>query len=308
MELIRGIHNIRPKHRGCVVTIGNFDGVHLGHQAVIKGLLSDAKQHQLPSTVMIFEPQPQEYFTKDAAPARLTPLRDKLRLLSQAGVERVICVNFNEKFAKQSAQQFVQDVLVDKLGVKALTVGDDFRFGKGRFGDYEMLVNSGAVYNFTVKSTTSFRRQDCRVSSTAIRQALANSDMRSASEMLDRSYKITGKVVHGWKKGRMLGFPTANVFLKRQVSPLNGVYCVKVYIDYKEYSGVANIGVKPTFNGKRSLLEAHIFNFSHTIYGQVIEVEPLRKLRDEKKFDSIADLTSQIAKDVESAKNYFDLI
>jgi riboflavin kinase/FMN adenylyltransferase len=130
MELIRGIHNIRPKHRGCVVTIGNFDGVHLGHQAVIKGLLSDAKQHQLPSTVMIFEPQPQEYFTKDAAPARLTPLRDKLRLLSQAGVERVICVNFNEKFAKQSAQQFVQDVLVDKLGVKALTVGDDFRFGK----------------------------------------------------------------------------------------------------------------------------------------------------------------------------------
>lgn len=305
MELIRGIHNIRPKHRGCVVTIGNFDGVHLGHQAVIKGLLSDAKQHQLPSTVMIFEPQPQEYFTKDAAPARLTPLRDKLRLLSQAGVERVICVNFNEKFAKQSAQQFVQDVLVDKLGVKALTVGDDFRFGKGRFGDYEMLVNSGAIYNFTVKSTTSFRRQDCRVSSTAIRQALANSDMRSASEMLDRSYKITGKVVHGWKKGRMLGFPTANVFLKRQVSPLNGVYCVKVYIDDKEYSGVANIGVKPTFNGKRSLLEAHIFNFSHTIYGQVIEVEPLRKLRDEKKFDSIADLTSQIAKDVESAKKLF---
>lgn len=308
MELIRGIHNIRPKHRGCVLTIGNFDGVHLGHQAVIKGLIKDAKEHQLPSTVMIFEPQPQEYFRKGDAPARLTRLRDKLALLEKLGVERVICIKFNETFANQSADEFVQRILVEKLGIVALTVGDDFRFGKGRAGNYEMLQTNGTLYDFKVKSTASLRQKDCRVSSTAIRNALNQGDIEIANDMLSRPYSVTGKVVHGWKKGRELGFPTANIPLKRQVSPLSGVYCVKVTVADKSYYGVANIGIKPTFNGKRTLLEAHLFDFNCDLYGQVIEVAPMRKLRDEKKFDSFSELTTQISCDVEAAKAYFDLI
>ena len=172
MELIRGIHNIRDKHKGCVLTIGNYDGVHLGHQAVIKGLIHDAERLGLPSTVMIFEPQPQEYFSKCKAPARLTRLRDKLKLLANLGVERVISVNFNAKFAGQSAAEFINDVLINKLGVAALTVGDDFRFGKGREGDYEMLTHSAKTHNIEVKNTQSLRQKDCRVSSTAVRNAL----------------------------------------------------------------------------------------------------------------------------------------
>jgi riboflavin kinase/FMN adenylyltransferase len=308
MELIRGIHNIRPKHKGCVLTIGNFDGVHLGHQAVIKGLIQDAKEYQLPSTVMIFEPQPQEYFRKSDAPARLTRLRDKLALLSKLGVERVICIKFNEAFANQSAAEFVEHILVDKLGVVALTVGDDFRFGKGRTGNYEMLQTSGAQLGFKVKSTASLRQQDCRVSSTAIRIALSNGEIALANEMLSRPYSVIGKVAHGWKKGRELGFPTANIPLKRQVSPLSGVYCVQVTVADKIYYGVANIGIKPTFNGKRTLLEAHLFDFNRDLYGQIIEVAPVHKLRDEKKFDSFSELTTQISCDVEAAKAYFDLI
>ncbi|MFH6954621.1 bifunctional riboflavin kinase/FAD synthetase [Pseudoalteromonas sp. XMcav1-K] len=308
MELIRGIHNIRPKHKGCVLTIGNFDGVHLGHQAVIKGLIQDAKQYQLPSTVMIFEPQPQEYFRKSDAPARLTRLRDKLALLSQLGVERVICIKFNEKFANQFADEFVEHVLVEKLGVAALTVGDDFRFGKGRSGNYQMLQISGASHGFNVKSTASLRQKDCRVSSTAIRLALSQGDIHLANEMLGRTYSVIGKVVHGWKKGRELGFPTANIPLKRQVSPLSGVYCVQVTVASKIYYGVANIGTKPTFNGKRTLLEAHLFDFNCDLYGQIIEVAPVHKLRDEIKFDSFAQLTAQISRDVDDAKAYFDLI
>lgn len=308
MELIRGIHNIRDKHKGCVLTIGNFDGVHLGHQSVISGLINDAKTHNLPSTVMVFEPQPQEYFAKDKAPARLTKLRDKLAKFKQLGVERVICINFNAKFAQFDAQQFIINVLVNKLGVKALTVGDDFRFGYKRTGDFAMLERVGAQYDFTVKSTASFRKLACRVSSTAIRQALTEANFEHAEAMLGTRYSMVGKVSHGWKKGRELGFPTANVPLKRQVSPLSGVYCVKVLIANKEFFGVANIGVKPTFNGSRSLLEAHLFNTDQDLYGQIIEVEPVYKLRDEKKFDSFTDLTAQIAKDVDLAKAYFNLI
>ncbi|TMO26761.1 bifunctional riboflavin kinase/FMN adenylyltransferase [Pseudoalteromonas sp. S4492] len=307
MELIRGIHNIRAQHYGCVLTIGNFDGVHLGHAEVIKGLLQDAEKHQLPSTVMLFEPQPQEFFAKDNAPARLTRLRDKLSLLAKLGVERVICISFNQQFANMEAEQFVSQVLVEKLGVKALTVGDDFCFGKRRRGDFALLKTMGAELNMDVKSTASFRRLNDRVSSTLIRHALAAGQLEDAKTMLGHGYAISGRVIHGWEKGRELGFRTANIALKRQVCPVNGVFAVRATVGEKKLFGVANIGNKPTFNGTRALLEVHLFDFAKDIYGQFMHVELIKKLRDEKKFETLTQLTAQIADDVTAAKQCFGL-
>ncbi|GAA79327.1 riboflavin kinase / FMN adenylyltransferase [Pseudoalteromonas sp. BSi20495] len=287
MELIRGIHNIRPHHFGCVLTIGNFDGVHLGHAEVLKGLLIDAKAHSLPSTVMLFEPQPQEFFAKNNAPARLTRLRDKLRLLSDLGIERVICISFNQQFANMHAEQFVNEILIKKLGVKALTVGDDFKFGKQRQGNFALLASIGTQAGMDVKSTASFRQLNARVSSTLIRDALASGDLASAKIMLGHDYAISGRVIHGWKRGRELGFRTANIALKRQVCPVNGVFAVQATIAGKQIFGVANVGNKPTFNGTRALLEVHLFDFAQDIYGQFMHVELIKKLRNEKKIRDI---------------------
>lgn len=307
MQLIRGIHNIRAEHAGCVLTIGNFDGVHLGHVAVLKGLMQDAEQYGLPSTVMLFEPQPQEFFAKNKAPARLTRLRDKLALLDRLGIDRVICVKFDKEFASMDAEQFVRNVLIKKLGVKALTVGDDFKFGKNRQGDFDMLSAIGAELNMYVKSTASLRRDDCRVSSTLIRAALAQGDLDSAHQMLGHTYAISGRVIHGWKKGRELGFRTANIALKRQVIPVQGVFAVKVYLDNRVLNGVANIGTKPTLNGTKALLEVHVFDFDENVYGRFLKVELVKKLRDEKKFETLAQLTEQIASDVADAQQCFTI-
>ncbi|MGO2010672.1 MAG: bifunctional riboflavin kinase/FAD synthetase [Pseudoalteromonas sp.] len=307
MELIRGIHNIRAQHYGCVLTIGNFDGVHLGHEAVLKGLLHDAKKYNLPSTVMLFEPQPQEFFAKGNAPARLTRLRDKLVLLARLGIERVICISFNQQFANMQAEQFVEQVLNSKLGVKALTVGDDFRFGKRRQGDFSLLSEMGQQVNMDVKSTASFRQLNDRVSSTFIREALAKGQLAQAKAMLGHDYAISGRVIHGWERGRELGFRTANIALKRQVCPVNGVFAVRATISGQQVYGVANIGNKPTFNGTRALLEVHLFNFAQDIYGQFMHVELIEKLRDEKKFETLTQLTAQIAIDVAAAKQCFGL-
>ncbi|KZN62742.1 bifunctional riboflavin kinase/FMN adenylyltransferase [Pseudoalteromonas luteoviolacea CPMOR-1] len=308
MQLIRGIHNIRPHHYGCVLTIGNFDGVHLGHTEVLKGLKADAEKYNLPSTVMLFEPQPQEFFIKNKAPARLTRLRDKLALLADNGIERVICVSFNDKFSNLEAEYFIREVLCQRLGVKALTVGDDFRFGKGRKGDFAMLSSIGQELGVHVKDTLSFRQQNSRVSSTLIRNALAEGDLLKAHEMLGHTYAISGRVIHGWKKGRELGFRTANVALKRQVSPVQGVFAVNVYINSKIFQGVANVGTKPTLNGKRALLEVHLFDFDQDIYGQFIKVELIHKLRNEQKFESLTHLTKQISADVDAARAVFSKI
>ncbi|MFC3033895.1 bifunctional riboflavin kinase/FAD synthetase [Pseudoalteromonas fenneropenaei] len=307
MQLIRGIHNIRAAHHGCVLTIGNFDGVHLGHAAVLAGLQRDAGQLGLPSTVMLFEPQPQEFFAKDKAPARLTRLRDKLVLLEKFGIERVICVSFNAKFANLAAEEFITDVLVNKLGVRALTVGDDFRFGHKRTGDFALLQQLGEPLGMTVKSTASYRQLDIRVSSTLIREALSFGDIERANAMLGHNYSIAGRVIHGWKKGRELGFRTANIALKRAVSPVQGVFAVRVNIAGQYFQGVANIGTKPTLNGTKALLEVHIFDFNNDIYGQFIQVELVNKLRDEQKFSSLAQLIAQIEQDVAAARHWFSV-
>ncbi|WP_199609397.1 bifunctional riboflavin kinase/FAD synthetase [Flocculibacter collagenilyticus] len=303
MELIRGIHNIKPYHRDCVLTIGNFDGVHQGHCRVLKNAKNEAKKLNLPLTVMVFEPQPQELFSPANAPARLYRLRDKYTHLSAMGVDRLLCVNFNHRFAAMTAENFIQNLIVNKLGVKFLIVGDDFRFGKGRGGDFNMLNQAGESLGFDVKSTTSYRLDDCRVSSTAIRTALLNDQLDFAEAMLGRPYSIAGRVAHGDKKGRTIGFPTANIHLKRCVSPVNGVYAVEVKLGNRCIKGVANIGNRPTVAGIRQQLEVHLFNFNDDIYGCRLEVILRHKLREEQKFESFNALKEQIALDVLNAKH-----
>lgn len=302
MQLVRGIHNIQPEDHGCVLTIGNFDGVHKGHQRVISALVAKAKALNCVAAVLVFEPQPQELFAPDKAPARLCRLRDKYALLAGLGVQRLICVNFTRKFASQSAEQFIASLLVEKLGIKHLIVGDDFHFGKNRAGDFAMLSQAGKSFGFDVTDTASCKMSNCRISSTAIRQALEQDNLADVENMLGRPYSIIGRVFHGDKRGRQLGFPTANVLLKRRNSPLNGVFAVRVKTTGGTFNGVANIGARPTINGVRQQLEVHIFNFDDDLYGQCIEVIIKKKLRQVMKFDNLTALTAQIKLDSEQAK------
>ncbi|MDN4503884.1 bifunctional riboflavin kinase/FAD synthetase [Alteromonadaceae bacterium BrNp21-10] len=308
MELIRGLHNIRAKHHGCVLTIGKFDGVHLGHKAVLAKLVQQAHSMLLPATVMVFEPQPEELFRPDTAPARLSRLRDKYTELQKMGVDRLLCVKFDRQFANQSATHFVEDLLVAKLGVKFLVVGDDFRFGHDRIGDFAMLLQEGQQCGFDVVSTQSFRVEDCRISSSAVRDALAIGDFKRVESMLGRKFCIASKVIHGDKKGRTIGFPTANLLLNRCKTPVKGVFAVRVNSEFGKFDGVANIGTRPTLNGQRSQLEVHLFNFDQQLYGQHIEVELIAKLREEIKFPSLAALQQQIGLDAQQAKERLALI
>lgn len=306
MQLVRGIHNIQAEDYGCVLTIGNFDGVHKGHQRVISALVAKAKALNCVAAVLVFEPQPQELFAPEQAPARLCRLRDKYVLLAELGVQRLICVNFTRKFASQSAEQFIEKLLVEKLGIKHLIVGDDFHFGKNRVGDFAMLSEAGKKFGFDVTDTASCKVANCRISSTAIRVALAQDNLAAVENMLGRPYSIIGKVFHGDKRGRELGFPTANVLLKRRNSPLNGVFAVKVKTTKGVFNGVANIGARPTINGVRQQLEVHIFNFNDDLYSQCIEVVIKKKLRQVMKFENLAALTAQIKLDSEQAKQVLD--
>jgi len=222
MQIIRGLHNLRPEHKGCVATIGNFDGVHLGHRAVFEQLLKRAEELGLPATVVTFEPQPMEFFAPDAAPARLTRLRDKLDALHGVGIERVVVLEFGAKLAAMGAHAFVRELLVDGLGAKLLYVGDDFHFGKNREGDFQLLQEMGRLNGFEVENMYTFAMGEARVSSTRIRQALAVGDLQQAAENLGRPYRICGRVAHGDARGRQIGFPTANLDLHRKVSPLRG--------------------------------------------------------------------------------------
>lgn len=308
MELIRGIHNIRARHHGCVLTIGNFDGVHRGHQALLEQLKQQGQRLGLPVMVMIFEPQPLEMFAADKAPARLTRLRDKANYLAQAGVDYLLCVKFDPRFAASTAQAFVAELLVEKLGVKFLMVGDDFRFGAGRQGDFPLLQQAGKEYGFDVVSTPTFREGERRISSTAIRTALSEDDLPLAETLLGHPYSISGRVVHGDELGRTIGFPTANLPLKRLVAPVKGVYAVEVYgLGPKPLPGVANIGTRPTVAGVRQQLEVHLLDVTMDLYGRHIEVVLRAKLRNEQRFASLDALKQQIANDVVTARKFFGL-
>ena len=306
MELIRGWHNLRPRHRGCVATIGNFDGVHLGHQAVIGQLAEKAQELGLPTQVILFEPQPQEFFRPDAAVPRLTRLREKLQALRRYSVDRVLCLRFDARFAAMEPEEFIRRILVDGLGVRYLVVGDDFRFGHKRRGDFDMLAAAGARYGFQVVNMHTVTIDEERVSSTRIRATLAAGDLATAEKLLGRPYRMCGRVAHGDKLGRTLGFPTANIHLHRKVTPIAGIFAVEVFgLRIEPVPGAANVGTRPTVGGTRTLLEVHLLDFNEEIYGEYVQVNFLRKFRDEKRFDSIDELRRWIAKDVEDVRTFF---
>lgn len=306
MEFIRGLHNLRPKHRGCVATIGNFDGVHLGHKAVIQGLHERAEFYNCPSIVITFEPYPQAFFAQNGrAIPRLTRMREKLDILRASGIDRVLCVRFNQTFADMPAKNFVIQVLVQLLRIRYLVVGDDFHFGKQRQGNFQLLKSLGLEYGFEVAKTPTHIVDDARVSSTRIRQALSEGAMELTQRLLGRPYQISGRVAHGDKRGRLIGFPTANIYLPKNSLPLNGVFAVTVELSStdKSFAGVANIGNRPTVDGTTNLLEVHLFEFDKDIYGTQVKVTFVQKIRDEQKFDGLDALVAQIEKDAIKAKS-----
>ena len=306
MELIRGLHNLKAKHRGCVATIGNFDGVHVGHQAVLRQLMTKARELSLPAVVITFEPQPQEFFRPQLAPARLTRLREKLQALQPLDVDRVLCLNFNQHLADFSAEEFVQHLLIDGLEVRYLVVGDDFRFGKGRTGDFAYLSEAGSRYGFQIANTHSYTVDGQRVSSTLIRKALAEGELTAVAKLLGRPYSMCGRVAHGDKRGRTIGFPTANIYVHRHNTPIWGVYAVQMHgVASRPVNGVANIGTRPTVGGTKTLLEVHLFEFDRDIYGNHVAVNFLKKIRDEKRFESFEALKQQIHKDAADARAIF---
>ena len=306
MELVRGLHNLRPEHRGCAATIGSFDGLHLGHQAVLTQLAAQGRERCLPVTLITFEPQPREYFMPQEAPSRLTRFREKLEVLQHCGVDRVVCLRFNAWLAGLTADEFIQRIMLDGLAVKYLVVGDDFRFGKGRIGDYALLQQAGKTHGFPVVTMPTFNVGNHRVSSTRIRVALNEGDFSSAEALLGRPYWMSGRVAHGDKRGRTIGFPTANIFLHRHAVPVDGVFAVEMCgIDDRPIAGVANVGTRPTIDGRRALLEVHLFDFDRDIYGRHVQVSFLKKLRPERKFESFELLKQQIERDAAQARAFF---
>jgi len=306
MELIRSIHNLRPKHRGCVATIGKFDGVHLGHKQILNQVKTIAKALGLPSLVILFEPHPAEFFVADKAPARLNPLATKLEYLAQQQIDRVLCLSFNSKLSQMSSTQFISELLVDKLAVAHFVVGDDFRFGRGRDGNFALLKEQGKKLAFGVENTVTFKLDGERVSSTKLRQLLANNDFQQAALIAGRPFTIKGRVMQGQQLARTFGAPTANIKITKYNTPLHGVYAVSVKTAAGEYlEGVANIGKRPTVSGVKPVLEVHIFDFSGDIYGQKLLVEFKQFLRAEQKFADLDQLKQAILNDIEVAKNYF---
>jgi len=309
MQLIRGLHNLRPEHRGCVATIGNFDGIHLGHQAVFAALGERARERDLPATVITFEPQPLEYFRPRQAPARLTRLREKLQAIADCGVERVLLLEFGPHLAAMPAETFVRRLLVEGLDVRHLYVGDDFRFGRERAGDFALLRRAGEAHGFGVESLETVCHQDCRISSTRIREALVAGDLATAAACLGRPYGICGRVAHGDKRGRTIGFPTLNIYLHRRTSPLHGVFAVRVHgLGEAAVPGVANVGSRPTVSGDPDYrLEVHLFDFDREVYGAHVRVEFEAHIRPERRFDSFEALKEQIARDAARARELLGL-
>lgn len=306
MKLIRHLTNEAAFPDGCVLTIGNFDGVHLGHQMVLSYAKKQGLQLDLPVVVMCFEPQPLEFFQKDAAPARLSTARDKLLQLSSQGVDALILLRFDQGMANRTADEFV-DMLCKKIHIKSLIVGDDFHFGKGREGDFSHLKEAGEQRGFSVHNAASFKLSANRVSSTLIRKMLAQGDLQQASEFLGRPFSMTGRVIYGDQRGRTLGFPTANVKVKNRKTPLKGVFAVTIKTSSGRcYRGVANVGVRPTVEATAVIsLEAHLFDFDGDLYGQKVTVVFMEKLRDEAKFATLDALTQQISDDKKQAERYF---
>ena len=307
MHLIRGLSHLEPFKSGCVLSIGNFDGLHLGHRAVIKKLAERGEALGLPVVIMTFEPQPLEYFLGDNAPSRLMCLREKVIEFNKLPVDNLLMVRFNRYFANCDAEQFIDDILINKLNVKHLVIGDDFHFGKARRGNFAMLKEKGKLYGFSVEDTGSCQIAGLRISSTLIRDALGAGDLIQAEKLLGHCYSVCGRVAHGEKLGRTIGYPTANIKMFKKNTPVNGVFAVTMTgIDGLELEGVANVGTRPTVDGgSKVVLETYLFDFDKEIYGRYVEVRFKQKIRDEIRFQSLEQLKARIEKDVAEAKNIF---
>ena len=303
MELIRGLHNLRPRHRGCALTIGNFDGVHRGHQAVIAQLAEIARDSGVPSTALTFEPQPREFFSGENAPARLTRFREKVQALADTPLDRVVAARFTRAFSQLSPEAFIDDVLIAALDVRHVVVGENFHFGHRARGTFMALEEAGERLGFGVTRCATFEIDARRVSSSWVRDDLADGELAKAAELLGRSYCIQGRVAHGRKLGRSIGFPTANIPLRRLSTPLSGIYAVRLHgLADGSLPGAANLGTRPTVNGSEKLLEVHLFDFDENIYGRHVSVEFVHKLRDEERFESLDALKEQIARDEGAAR------
>ena len=306
MQLIRGLHNLTQNLPRTAVTIGNFDGVHRGHQQVLAQLKRVARRDGLPTVVIIFEPQPAEFFAADKAPKRLARFREKLTSLSNQKIDFLLCLRFDRQLANQSAEEFVRDILLQRLNTQHLVIGDDFRFGKNRQGDFAYLIAQGKQYGFVVENTETLLANGERISSTRIRNCIQRDDFKQAHELLGRHYSLSGKVSHGQKLGRELGFPTINIKMGDKSLIVKGIFAVLVKgIDNRPLQGVASIGTRPTVNGIDTILEVYILNFDRNVYGHSVEVEFLHKIRNEMKFDSLKELTRYMGQDTEQAKAFF---
>jgi riboflavin kinase/FMN adenylyltransferase len=313
MKVLRGLPNAQAR-RPCAITIGNFDGVHRGHRMLLSRVTEAARRLGVEPAVMTFEPHPREYFAhlhgdEGRAPRRIANLRDKLQALEASGISRVIVEHFNARFASMSPQDFMHKLLVDGLDVKWLIVGDDFRFGAQRAGDFAMLTAAGRDHGFEVESLQTVMHADVRISSSAVRVALHDGDFARARELLGHPYSISGRVQHGRKLGRTIGFPTLNLRIAHKRPALTGIFIVQVHgLEPRALPAVASLGVRPTVedNG-RVLLEVHIFDYHADCYGKLVRIEFLQKLRDEEKYDDLEMLTAAITNDARVAREFFEL-
>ncbi len=305
MQILRGLYS--PDNDPVALTIGNFDGVHLGHQALLNQLKDAARARGLQTAVVIFEPHPREFFTPATAPARLSSLREKLDFFAGFGIDRVHVCRFNARFAQMTASDFIH-ILHEKLSARYVLIGDDFRFGSGRIGDFALMEKIGDQHGFEVHSVNSVMHDGVRISSTVVRAALAAGQMRRVHDYLGRTYSITGRVVHGDGVGKKLGYPTANIQLRHNRPPLGGIFVVEAHATgLGVLQGVASLGVRPTLkHDAKPILEVHLFEFNQDIYGKTLRVDFLQKRRDEQKFPDVGALTRQIALDVENAKKWFE--
>jgi riboflavin kinase/FMN adenylyltransferase len=302
MNIIRGLHNLK-KHSGSVVTIGNFDGVHIGHQQIISRLVAKAKTLQLPSILISFTPTPQSFFGREQSV--LTSFKQKHYQLEKLGLDVHLIITFNRKFSQLSAESFIQEILLAKLGVKFCLIGDDFRFGSGRTGDFKLLQSFAHQYDFQVENTQSVLCGSQRASSSKTRDYLAQGELQLAAQMLGREFCISGKIIHGKQLGRTIDFPTINIPIKRHISPVLGVFAVQIHLLGKTFNGVANIGKRPTVNGDNILLEVFLFDFNQMVYGEFADIVFKQQIRKEQKFDSFDQLKAQIKLDVRTAKDFF---
>ena len=294
---------------GCVMTIGNFDGLHLGHQQMLKNLITAGVDKNLPTAAVIFEPQPLEYFKYKELPARLMTFRQKVEAIKDIGTDIVVCLTFNEMLAKKSANEFIEVVLCEKLKARYIQVGHDFKFGRNRSGDVQTLKALENKFGFETSICKLIEFDGIKISSTRVRTSLKDGNLSTAAQMLGRYYQINGRVMHGAKRGRLIGVPTANIKLKYLPLALCGVYSVEVKIDNQNnlYKGVANVGFRPTVGGTSPQLEVHIFNFSGDLYGKRLVTYFIKKIRKEIKFESFNDLTTQINKDIVTAHQHFGI-